>query len=70
MRNYGEIQFLKIDTRCFDILGEDILVVASIEKETLAAILYECRKSPIFLQLGRLAESIIENRDTICRLST
>ena len=47
MRNYSKIQFLEINTQCFDILGEGIGVVTSIELNTLAAVLYERRKFPI-----------------------
>src|SRR5439155_10358989 len=69
MRNYSKIQFLEINTQCFDILGEGIGVITSIEQNTLVAVLYERRKSPILFQRGRLAESVIENSHAIHRLS-
>ena len=69
MRDYSEIQLLKVNIRNFDIMREDIGIVTGIEKNPHAAVLHECGKSPVLLKSGRFAESIIDDGNAIRRLN-
>jgi hypothetical protein len=58
-----EIQLFQVDTLGLDIVREDLRIIAGIEQDTLAAILDQCGKSPVFLHRRGLAESVVKNRD-------
>src|SRR5262245_25505297 len=59
MGNDSEIQLPWIDPLGRDIMREDFLIVAGIEQDPLAAVLYESGKSPVLLQRRGLAERVV-----------
>ena len=66
VRYNGKIELRQIDTLGSDIVCEDLRVVASVEQNTLAAILDKSRKSPVLRHRRGLAKGIVENRDLAC----
>src|SRR4029079_10689348 len=58
-----EVQLGQVDALGLRVLRENIRVVAGVEEDTLAAVLYESGIPPVLLHGGRLAEGIIEDGD-------
>ena len=70
MRYNGKIELPQVDTLGFDIVRENLRIVARVEQDALAAILDEGRKSPVLGHRRGLAEGIVEDCDLPCaRLS-
>src|SRR5262249_19045727 len=63
MRDDRKVELLQVDTRGFDIVREDLRIIAGVEQNPLAAILDEGRKSPVLCQRRSLAEGVVQNRD-------
>src|ERR1700722_11459190 len=66
MGDNGKIELPQVDALGLDIVREDLRVVASVEQDTLAAILDESRKSPVLRHRRGLAEGIVEYSDLRC----
>src|SRR5712691_11101585 len=63
MGDHCEVQLCKVDSLGRDVVREDLRIIAGIEQDALAAVFKVCRKPPVFLHGGGLAEGIVEDRD-------
>src|SRR5437667_9378934 len=63
VRHDNEIELRQIDALRLRVLREGVAVVASVEQDTLAAVLDQCGIAPVLLHAGRLAESVIKDGD-------
>jgi len=65
MRDNHEIEFGEIDAECFDVVLENVGIVAGIEENAFAVVLDESGKAPVFGDEFGIAEGVVEDGDAI-----